>query len=74
MMKIGLKSGLVAVALASALPGAMSWAQSAADYQTLASSQFSEPRALGNDLSRSSLSRPARCRPRWPIPMRTAAS
>jgi hypothetical protein len=49
MMKIGLKSGLVAVALASALPGAMSWAQSAADYQTLASSQFSEPRALGTE-------------------------
>lgn len=46
MKKIGLKSGLVVLALATALPGAMGWAQSAADYQTLASSQFSEPHAL----------------------------
>jgi hypothetical protein len=46
MMKIGFKSGLVAAGLATAVPGAMGWAQSA-DYQTLASSQFSEPHALG---------------------------
>ena len=46
MKKIGLKSGLFAFALATALPAAMGWAQSAADYQTLASSQFSEPHAI----------------------------
>lgn len=46
MKKFGLKTGLVALALATALPGAMGWAQSAADYQTLASSQFSEPRSI----------------------------
>src|SRR5579859_7829113 len=45
MKKFGLKSGLAALALAMASPG---WAQSAGDYQTLASSQFSEPHALDN--------------------------
>jgi hypothetical protein len=48
MKRFGLKSGLVALALAAALPGAIGWAQSAADYQTLASSQFSEPRTIDN--------------------------
>jgi len=48
MKKIGLKSGMVAFALATAVPGAMGWAQSAGEYQTLASSQFSEPRAIEN--------------------------
>ena len=43
MKKIGFKSGLVAAALGLAAP---SLAQSAPDYQTLASSQFSEPRQL----------------------------
>ena len=37
--------GFAALGLALALPV---WAQSASDYQTLASSQFSEPRALSN--------------------------
>lgn len=47
MKKIGLKSGLVAVSLVLAQSvAAPGWAQSAADYQTLASSQFSEPHAL----------------------------
>ena len=46
MKKFGLKTGLVALALATALPNAMGRAQSAADYQTLASSQFSEPHSL----------------------------
>ena len=45
MKKFGLKSGVVALALV--LPGALR-AQSAGDYQTLASSQFSEPHALDN--------------------------
>ena len=43
MKKIGLKSALLAMGLTMAVPV---WAQSAADYQTLASSQFSEPHAL----------------------------
>ncbi len=47
-MKVSLKSGLVAAVLVTAVPGAVALAQSAADYQTLASSQFSEPRALGS--------------------------
>ena len=46
MKKYGLKTGLIALALATVLPGAMGWAQSAADYQTLASSQFSEPHSI----------------------------
>jgi len=39
------KIGLIAFGMALAMPV---WAQSAADYQTLASSQFSEPHALGD--------------------------
>ncbi len=46
MKKIDLKSGLFAVMLGIASPAALSLAQSAPDYQTLASSQFSEPRQL----------------------------
>lgn len=46
MKNIGLKSGLFALTLATALPGAMGWAQSAAGYQTLASAQFSEPHTI----------------------------
>jgi len=42
MKKFGLKIGLAALALSAAAPV---WAQ---DYQTLASSQFVEPRALGS--------------------------
>jgi len=48
MKKIGLKSGLFVFALATALSGSLGWAQSAEDYQTLASSQFSEPRTIEN--------------------------
>jgi len=48
MKRFGLKSCLVALALATALPGTVGWAQSAADYQMLASSQFSEPHTIDN--------------------------
>lgn len=46
MKKIGMKSGLFVVMLGMASPAALGLAQSAPDYQTLASSQFSEPRQL----------------------------
>lgn len=47
MKKIGLQIGLAALVLTAALPAAPGRAQSASDFQTLASSQFSEPRPLG---------------------------
>jgi hypothetical protein len=49
MKRIGLLIGAAALILVAALPPAPGQAQSAGDYQTLASSQFAEPRPLGSE-------------------------